>query len=438
MKKYLMVVFAFVVFFIMKNNVMADVIGQWKLLRNSSTSDMCGPYIYMDGNLDDVQWGSGHGAVYLGISVVNNTSSSITSVDMSDLSVKQYFGYLVDSDNNTVNVDYNSCPKYIGTNRNEQYEGGYKFMSSNDKSNLKDYKYIFTYIESNKFTTCKYNTVVANPTFLNFYVDGDKKFLLPSASITGNLSTQKGISIDYKQIAEAWSKEDKIVKDKKCPETCYSDSDALKSIVTDSFTLEMNHSSSSTKKCVSASENSDDSIVVCYAYSLYFDDLESFYNQASSCDKSKDEYCKVPYLLSADKQISEISDLCTQIFKVQNYNDSCVKKCLDFSDELKALKDKYGIKHTSSDCGLSARIIKFIANIFKWVKYIAPVLAIILGILDFIKAISSQSDDEMKKAQGKFVKRLIAAALLFIVPFGIEFILDKFNVAGDNPFCNLI
>ena len=48
-----------------------------------------------------------------------------------------------------------------------------------------------------------------------------------------------------------------------------------------------------------------------------------------------------------------------------------------------------------------------------------------MGILDFIKAIVADKDDEMKKVQGRFVKRLIAAALVFIIPLIIEFVLTK-------------
>ena len=44
---------------------------------------------------------------------------------------------------------------------------------------------------------------------------------------------------------------------------------------------------------------------------------------------------------------------------------------------------------------------------------------------DLDKLISADKDDEMKKAQGKFVKRLIAAALIFLIPLIIEFVLGK-------------
>ena len=59
-------------------------------------------------------------------------------------------------------------------------------------------------------------------------------------------------------------------------------------------------------------------------------------------------------------------------------------------------------------------------------------------ILDFIKAIASESDDEMKKVSARFAKRLIAAALIFIIPFILDFILRMFNIGLDaeNPFCS--
>ena len=86
-------------------------------------------------------------------------------------------------------------------------------------------------------------------------------------------------------------------------------------------------------------------------------------------------------------------------------------------------------------CALTVSIITFISNILKWAKYIAPILVIILSILDFIKAIAAQNDDDMKKAQGKFVKRLIVAALLFLLPLIINFMLKTFGLY--NSACDI-
>ena len=58
------------------------------------------------------------------------------------------------------------------------------------------------------------------------------------------------------------------------------------------------------------------------------------------------------------------------------------------------------------------------------VKIIVPVLVIVLGSLDFVSAIFSQDDGNMKKAQTKFIKRLIIAVAIFVAPSILKFILD--------------
>ena len=104
--------------------------------------------------------------------------------------------------------------------------------------------------------------------------------------------------------------------------------------------------------------------------------------------------------------------------------------CLKIQDYLP------GIEFNSGTCGFSQRLIHWIANIIRWVKYIIPVAVIVLGILDFIKAMSANKEDEMKKAQQRFIRRLIAAALIFIAPFIIEFVLDKLGFAANG--CGII
>lgn len=131
---------------------------------------------------------------------------------------------------------------------------------------------------------------------------------------------------------------------------------------------------------------------------------------------------------------NELYSYCSSLLQFGNYTNPCVTSCLNINDKISQIEN---VPLKESTCGMSDRIIRWIANIVKWVKYIAPVLVIILGILDFIKAFASGNDDEMKKVKARFVKRLISAALLFIVPFIIEFVLDVFNLVTDNPYCNL-
>lgn len=69
-----------------------------------------------------------------------------------------------------------------------------------------------------------------------------------------------------------------------------------------------------------------------------------------------------------------------------------------------------------------------VANLIKevlWVfRIVAPILVIVLGSLDLFLAMSSSSEDKMKKAQSNFVKRVIMGVCLFFVPSIINFILD--------------
>ena len=44
-----------------------------------------------------------------------------------------------------------------------------------------------------------------------------------------------------------------------------------------------------------------------------------------------------------------------------------------------------------------------------------PVVLVIVGSLDFFKAISAQKEEDIKKGQQMFIKRLVYAAVVFFV-----------------------
>lgn len=49
------------------------------------------------------------------------------------------------------------------------------------------------------------------------------------------------------------------------------------------------------------------------------------------------------------------------------------------------------------------------------IQVAVPVVLILMGGMDFIKATSSQNDDEIKKAQNMFIKRLLIGAIVYFV-----------------------
>ena len=332
------------------------------------------------------------------------------------------FGILDNSDKKI-----NECPKFISYVSQTQSEH-IEFQSSDDKSTLSGKIYEYITDKDNNILQCDYS---AYNVF--YYDDKDKYFWIPDLKV----NVQDGYDfMYYSDIAKLWHEAYVDLNGEMgCPQLATGTGSGLKLIMSDSFSFESLYGDSYITD--RSRTNTSNVPAICNYYRLYFNQIKDNYQQAKDCDKNVDQFCDSKFYFKADDSISYVNQICGNLIKKRDYDDSCVIKCLDFSDDLKRLKDQYGIKYTNSTCGMSDRIIKWLANVVKWVKYIAPVLVIILGILDFIKAFASGNDDEMKKVKARFVKRLISAALLFIVPFIIEFVLDVFNLVTDNPYCNL-
>lgn len=64
------------------------------------------------------------------------------------------------------------------------------------------------------------------------------------------------------------------------------------------------------------------------------------------------------------------------------------------------------------------------------VKIIVPIILIVLGVFDMFKAVSAQKEDEMKKAQSIFVKRIISALLVFFVVAIVQFLFNTMSNLG--------
>lgn len=70
-------------------------------------------------------------------------------------------------------------------------------------------------------------------------------------------------------------------------------------------------------------------------------------------------------------------------------------------------------------CGKLGKFHKKIPELTSWmisiIQVFVPVILVIMGSIDFVKSLASQKDDEMKKGQQTFVKRLITAVLIFFI-----------------------
>ena len=84
--------------------------------------------------------------------------------------------------------------------------------------------------------------------------------------------------------------------------------------------------------------------------------------------------------------------------------------------------------------GIPPQIVTIIGAIVFAIKVIIPVLLIIFGMLDLGKAIIAQKEDEIKKGQQTFLKRLLTAAIVFFVVILTQFIVDL--VGGEDSGAN--
>lgn len=64
-----------------------------------------------------------------------------------------------------------------------------------------------------------------------------------------------------------------------------------------------------------------------------------------------------------------------------------------------------------------------------------PVVLVIFGSIDFLKAVTASKEDEIKKGQQTFIKRLIAAALVFFITAIVRLVVS-FATGNDKSILN--
>ena len=80
----------------------------------------------------------------------------------------------------------------------------------------------------------------------------------------------------------------------------------------------------------------------------------------------------------------------------------------------------------------NARTMKFIGIILYIAKIFVPALIIIMGSIDFGKAMVAGKDDEIKKRIPVLIKRFLAGVLIFFIPVIIEFLFQILDGYSDS------
>ena len=78
-------------------------------------------------------------------------------------------------------------------------------------------------------------------------------------------------------------------------------------------------------------------------------------------------------------------------------------------------------------CYKTASIWHVVGYIFFIVKIVVPLIIIILGVVDFTKAIISNDDKEINKTAGRLIKKVVIGIVIFFVPTIVNAIFKMFG-----------
>ena len=91
----------------------------------------------------------------------------------------------------------------------------------------------------------------------------------------------------------------------------------------------------------------------------------------------------------------------------------------------------------SNYCKDLGPIISLVKSFIGLIRFGVPIILIVMGTLDLAKAVISSKEDEMKKAQGALIKRLIYAVAVFLVVTIVGVVMNmvaKSDVNGANDW----
>lgn len=152
-------------------------------------------------------------------------------------------------------------------------------------------------------------------------------------------------------------------------------------------------------------------------------------------------------------KIKDVAVYCNDLYNryntaiAGNLNDQLklrLQECISFDYFYEWLADNGKINRFDGNCGfISQDVYDMIQTALNIIKIAGPILAIGLGMLDFVKAVvATDADKELKTAWQRFIKRVIAAVILLLLPIILSFLMNIFLKGEDgydseNPFCNL-
>lgn len=91
-------------------------------------------------------------------------------------------------------------------------------------------------------------------------------------------------------------------------------------------------------------------------------------------------------------------------------------------------------KPASSVCtGGIAEVVGLAKMVIKVLQLVVPIGLIIMGTIDMAKAVIAGDEKKMKEAQKPFIKRIIAAVIVFLIPIIVNMVLS-FVTTGNSDW----
>lgn len=91
-------------------------------------------------------------------------------------------------------------------------------------------------------------------------------------------------------------------------------------------------------------------------------------------------------------------------------------------------------KTASSVCtGGIAEVVGLAKMVIKVLQLVVPIGLIIMGTIDMAKAVIAGDEKKMKEAQKPFIKRIIAAVIVFLIPIIVNMVLS-FVTTGNSDW----
>lgn len=193
------------------------------------------------------------------------------------------------------------------------------------------------------------------------------------------------------------------------------------------------------KQCIYYSLN-DIEITECKSkYSEYYHEE---YNGGSTTNPDTDD--EFSYNVCKSKCTGANKNECESDCYAQNKVQECLKDCRDINCE-RGCKESYTFyyeqrlntynPYSKIECGeleVPYLIPKIVRTIIVILQIATPIIIVILGSLDLVKAVIAQKEDEIRKGQQTFLRRLLVGALVFLVFVIVEFVIGFVAPKKDN------